>query len=221
MLPNSNWPKVPCGTKNVSTVANVIVHWTQHWLAMDLIRKSIAVLATLNSLGQKVILLRKRMLLECWSKKHIKLYIYFLYRFWLWTLTNLGFNKRWINNRLVSICFGNISFQWKFFHSLTKPNSFHIFPNSPDGRAFGGQKVNGPNGCKRCGFAVYEAEKMLSKGKLWHKRCFSCSDCHKSLDSTNLCDAPDAEIYCRPCYGRLWGPKGVGFGMGAGCLSMA
>lgn len=95
------------------------------------------------------------------------------------------------------------------------------FINSPDGRAFGGHKVTGPTSCKRCGFAVYEAEKMLSKGRLWHKRCFSCNDCHKSLDSTNLCDAPDAEIYCRPCYGRLFGPKGVGFGMGAGCLSMA
>ncbi|XP_031640038.1 muscle LIM protein Mlp84B-like isoform X2 [Contarinia nasturtii] len=90
----------------------------------------------------------------------------------------------------------------------------------PDGRAFGGQKAPAGSGCQRCGFPVYEAEKMISKNRHWHKRCFSCSDCHKSLDSTNLCDAPDNEIYCRGCYNRHYGPKGVGFGMGAGCLTM-
>lgn len=157
-------------------------------------------------------------------------------------------------------------------------------------------------GCPRCGFVVYEAEKMISKNKMWHKRCFNCSDCHRSLDSTNLCDGPNGEIYCRGqleffnglfldqnlskfwifwlftkiltflvqscqiwlfwfkfcknfdffgsnslkfglfqskfikiffidyknfflifsagCYGRNYGPRGVGFGMGAGVLSM-
>lgn len=92
--------------------------------------------------------------------------------------------------------------------------------NSPDGRAFGGPKAAAGTGCQRCGFPVYEAEKMISKNRHWHKRCFSCFECHKSLDSTNLCDAPDNEIYCRGCYGHHFGPKGVGFGMGAGCLSM-
>lgn len=91
---------------------------------------------------------------------------------------------------------------------------------SPDGRAFGGQKAASGTGCQRCGFPVYEAEKMISKNRHWHKRCFSCGDCHKSLDSTNLCDGPDNEIYCRGCYNRHYGPKGVGFGMGAGCLTM-
>lgn len=67
--------------------------------------------------------------------------------------------------------------------------------NSPDGRAFGGAKAPAGSGCQRCGFPVYEAEKMISKNRHWHKRCFSCHSCHKSLDSTNLCDAPDNEIY--------------------------
>lgn len=40
-------------------------------------------------------------------------------------------------------------------------------------------------------------------------------------DSTNLNDGPNREIYCRGCYGRNFGPKGVGFGMGAGTLTMA
>ncbi|XP_053670716.1 muscle LIM protein Mlp84B isoform X4 [Anopheles nili] len=84
-----------------------------------------------------------------------------------------------------------------------------------------GPKAKDGKGCTRCGYAVYEAEKMLSKNRIWHKRCFSCFDCHKSLDSTNLNDGPNGEIYCRGCYGRNYGPRGVGFGMGAGTLTMA
>jgi len=84
---------------------------------------------------------------------------------------------------------------------------------------FKGQKPK-EGGCPRCGFAVYEAEKMISKGKVWHKRCFHCNDCNRSLDSTNLCDAPNGDIYCRSCYGRNFGPHGFGYGMGAGTLTM-
>ncbi|MFH4982334.1 hypothetical protein AB6A40_009043 [Gnathostoma spinigerum] len=43
--------------------------------------------------------------------------------------------------------------------------------------------------------------------------------CNKLLDSTNCCEH-DAALYCRQCHGRKYGPKGVGFGMGAGALSM-
>ncbi|XP_026465870.1 muscle LIM protein Mlp84B-like isoform X1 [Ctenocephalides felis] len=90
----------------------------------------------------------------------------------------------------------------------------------PDGRPYGGQKgVKG--GCPRCGYAVYAAEQMNSKNGIWHRRCFSCVDCKRSLDSTNLNDGPDGEIYCRGCYGRNYGPKGVGYGIGAGTLTMA
>jgi hypothetical protein len=89
-----------------------------------------------------------------------------------------------------------------------------------EGRPFGGPKPTDGTGCPRCGFAVYAAEQKFSKNKSWHSRCFNCHDCHRSLDSTNLNDAPNGEIYCRGCYGRLFGPRGVGFGMGAGILSM-
>ncbi|CAD7087899.1 unnamed protein product [Hermetia illucens] len=89
----------------------------------------------------------------------------------------------------------------------------------PEGRPFNGPKSQ--NGCPRCGFAVYAAEQMISKSRIWHKRCFHCADCRKSLDSTNLNDGPDGDIYCRSCYGRNFGPKGVGYGLGAGTLTMA
>ncbi|XP_075234397.1 muscle LIM protein Mlp84B-like isoform X2 [Lycorma delicatula] len=91
----------------------------------------------------------------------------------------------------------------------------------PEGRPLTGTKAAKGKGCPRCGYEVYAAEQMISKSRIWHKRCFSCADCHRSLDSTNLNDAPDGDIYCRGCYGRKFGPKGCGFGLGAGILSMA
>lgn len=83
-----------------------------------------------------------------------------------------------------------------------------------------GAKAPPGEGCPRCGFFVYAAEKMPVKNRTYHRKCFNCNKCHKSLDSTNACDSPDEEIYCRTCYGRLFGPKGVGYGLGAGVLSM-
>ncbi|XP_034654122.1 muscle LIM protein Mlp84B isoform X2 [Drosophila subobscura] len=82
----------------------------------------------------------------------------------------------------------------------------------------GGQSEDG---CPRCGYIVFAAESMKSKNSIWHKLCFYCSDCRKYLDSTNLNDGPDGNIYCRSCYGKNYGPKGVGYGIGAGTLTMA
>lgn len=83
--------------------------------------------------------------------------------------------------------------------SLNFPFKSHFSLNfSPfSARQIGGVKPTDGTGCPRCGFAVYEAEKMISKKNSWHKRCFNCGDCHKSLDSTNLCDGPNGDIYCR------------------------
>lgn len=43
--------------------------------------------------------------------------------------------------------------------------------------------------------------------------------CKKNLDSTTVAVHAD-EIYCKSCYGKKYGPKGYGFGGGAGTLSM-
>ena len=43
--------------------------------------------------------------------------------------------------------------------------------------------------------------------------------CKKLLDSTN-CTEHEKQLFCKACYGRRYGPKGVGFGQGAGALSM-
>lgn len=43
--------------------------------------------------------------------------------------------------------------------------------------------------------------------------------CNKLLDSLTAAEHL-AELYCRQCHGRKYGPKGVGFGIGAGALTM-
>ena len=43
--------------------------------------------------------------------------------------------------------------------------------------------------------------------------------CRKGLDSTTVA-MHDQEIYCKSCYGKKYGPKGYGYGQGAGTLNM-
>lgn len=76
-----------------------------------------------------------------------------------------------------------------------------------------------PGICPRCSKNVYFAEEKIALGKSFHKACFLCANCKRSLDSTN-CAEHDEEMYCKSCYGRLFGPKGYGYGGGAGVLSM-
>ena len=42
--------------------------------------------------------------------------------------------------------------------------------------------------------------------------------CNCRLDSQNVAEH-GAELYCKKCHVRKYGPKGVGYGVGAGCLS--
>ncbi|KAK6189695.1 hypothetical protein SNE40_001695 [Patella caerulea] len=73
--------------------------------------------------------------------------------------------------------------------------------------------------CPKCNKAVYAAEERLAGGYKWHKGCFKCNMCNKMLDSTNAAEHA-AALYCKNCHGRKFGPKGYGFGGGAGALSM-
>lgn len=43
--------------------------------------------------------------------------------------------------------------------------------------------------------------------------------CGKFLDSTTVAEH-EGLLYCKNCHGRKYGPKGYGFGGGAGCMSM-
>ncbi|KAM9786136.1 cysteine and glycine-rich protein 1-like [Neosynchiropus ocellatus] len=81
------------------------------------------------------------------------------------------------------------------------------------------KKFGGADKCPRCGQSVYAAEKVIGAGSSWHKnKCFRCASCGKGLESTTLADK-DGEIYCKGCYARNFGPKGFGYGQGAGALA--
>ena len=42
--------------------------------------------------------------------------------------------------------------------------------------------------CARCGKTVYFAEQVFGAGKKWHKQCFKCVECNKTVSSTSLRD---------------------------------
>ncbi|XP_076003094.1 cysteine and glycine-rich protein 3 [Genypterus blacodes] len=72
--------------------------------------------------------------------------------------------------------------------------------------------------CGACEQTVYHAEEIQCNGRSFHKTCFICMTCRKGLDSTTVA-AHESEIYCKSCYGKKYGPKGYGYGQGAGALS--
>lgn len=82
--------------------------------------------------------------------------------------------------------------------------------------------------CGRCDKSVYANEEIIAAGGSWHKiGCFTCKECNKSLDSNTVSERkPDGpaegntgEIFCKSCYGKNYGPKGYGYGGGAGALA--
>lgn len=59
-----------------------------------------------------------------------------------------------------------------------------------------------PHGCPRCQGKVYEAEKMTSRDRWYHKHCFACALCNHLLDNSNCMEGPNEEVYCKTCYVR-------------------
>jgi len=62
-------------------------------------------------------------------------------------------------------------------------------------------------GCVRCGGAVYEAEKREIKDEVYHKQCFSCKRCGRSMDSLAVAVGPDQDIYCNVCLKIVSAPE--------------
>ncbi|XP_069344727.1 cysteine-rich protein 3 isoform X6 [Eulemur rufifrons] len=66
--------------------------------------------------------------------------------------------------------------------------------------------------CPGCGEPVYFAEKIMSLGRNWHRPCLRCQRCRKTLTAGSHAEH-DGVPYCHiPCYGYLFGPKGVNIG---------
>jgi len=76
-----------------------------------------------------------------------------------------------------------------------------------------------PGICPRCTKNVYFAEEVKGLGQSWHKLCFTCESCRKLLSSGSICEH-DNQVFCNMCHRKKFGPKGYGFGGGAGTLSM-
>jgi cysteine/glycine-rich protein len=72
--------------------------------------------------------------------------------------------------------------------------------------------------CAKCEKSVYKAEEIRAANKTYHKLCFKCTNCNKLLEPNILSERQDS-IYCKNCYAKNFGPKGYGFGAGAGILS--
>ncbi|XP_064600601.1 cysteine and glycine-rich protein 2-like [Liolophura sinensis] len=72
-------------------------------------------------------------------------------------------------------------------------------------------KFGGADKCPKCGRSVYKAEEVLAAGRAYHKSCFTCLSCNKSLDSVTVTNQRE-DIYCKACYNKNFGPKGFGFG---------
>jgi len=68
--------------------------------------------------------------------------------------------------------------------------------------------------CNKCKKQVYQAEMCKGAGAVWHKNCFLCDICGRRLDSSRLCERGD-KIFCNSCYHKNFGPRGIGYGIGA------
>ncbi|KAI9281327.1 hypothetical protein BC943DRAFT_329636 [Umbelopsis sp. AD052] len=73
-------------------------------------------------------------------------------------------------------------------------------------------RFGGAPKCPRCDKFVYMAEQVLGPNSVYyHRACFTCKECNKSLDSTTMAER-EGQAYCKTCYNRQWGPKGYGSG---------
>uniref|UniRef100_A0A672R5L1 Cysteine rich protein 3 n=1 Tax=Sinocyclocheilus grahami TaxID=75366 RepID=A0A672R5L1_SINGR len=63
--------------------------------------------------------------------------------------------------------------------------------------------------CSCCVKAAFQPEKVSSLGKNWHRFCLKCERCSKILSPGGHAEH-DGLPYChKPCYGTLFGPKGM------------
>ncbi|ORX88107.1 hypothetical protein BCR32DRAFT_324127 [Anaeromyces robustus] len=59
--------------------------------------------------------------------------------------------------------------------------------------------------CEKCGKSVYENEKHLADGKIWHVNCYRCTTCNMILKGKNGVETVDKKPYCAKCKGSAKG----------------
>jgi len=61
--------------------------------------------------------------------------------------------------------------------------------------------------CKVCTKTVYVAEKLSADGKIFHKQCFRCSHCNRTLKLGNYCSFEN-KLFCKPHFIQLFKSRG-------------
>ncbi|PWN34005.1 uncharacterized protein FA14DRAFT_123411 [Meira miltonrushii] len=71
--------------------------------------------------------------------------------------------------------------------------------------------------CARCQRPVYFAEQKQAASRKWHRACLRCDGCSTTLESGKLEEGPlsatyefPTNVWCRTCYAKRFGPKGIG-----------
>ncbi|PWY98443.1 hypothetical protein BCV70DRAFT_201757 [Testicularia cyperi] len=79
--------------------------------------------------------------------------------------------------------------------------------------------------CARCVRPVYFAEQKAAAGRKWHRACLRCDACSTTLESGKLEEGPaqldkhpaapqsGANVWCRICYAKYFGPKNLAVGL--------
>ncbi|XP_022650960.1 uncharacterized protein LOC111259178 isoform X3 [Varroa jacobsoni] len=81
--------------------------------------------------------------------------------------------------------------------------------------------------CKRCQGTVYPAECVRAEKAQYHKKCFTCKECKKSLSAESY-HSHESELYCANHFKQLFQPKANfdrtvtpnGQEMSSGCISV-
>lgn len=61
-------------------------------------------------------------------------------------------------------------------------------------------------GCPRCQGAVFQAEEVNIKGRVYHKKCLTCRNCRRPVDISIMAIGPDDDIYCKVCCHKISWP---------------
>lgn len=58
-----------------------------------------------------------------------------------------------------------------------------------------------------CGKNVYAMEKVKYDEQIFHKRCFKCQDCHKTLQPLKVAKM-SGELFCKDCFKKRFRARG-------------
>ncbi|EDV20226.1 uncharacterized protein TRIADDRAFT_9099, partial [Trichoplax adhaerens] len=61
--------------------------------------------------------------------------------------------------------------------------------------------------CKLCGKVAYFMERLEADGKCYHKTCFRCTECKKTLSAGNFAGLRGV-LYCKPHFKQLFKLRG-------------